>query len=92
MAQGSSDGEPGLKGLYGKAFRAVNTKQLDSELRRSLVNVKLPTAKKAGTASNQAAAAATSWIANAAQDGFKGVALAWAGWNYQYNMLGTRVG
>ena len=77
LAQDSTD--PQFKGLHGKAFRAINTRQLDPGLRKALVNVKLATAKKAGTASNQAAAAATSWVAQAAPADFKGVDSTWAG-------------
>ncbi|CAE7226220.1 unnamed protein product [Symbiodinium sp. CCMP2592] len=75
----SSVMNPALKGVYGKAFKTTGIKGLDAELRKALVKVKLSSAKKAGTASNQAAAAATSWIAESAADGFQRASCTWAG-------------
>ena len=71
--------DPELMGMSGKAFRSVNTRGLDTEVRRSLVNVKLPTSKKAGTASNQAASAATAWLVHGAAEDFRSVTMTWAG-------------
>ena len=71
--------DPELKGLQGKAFHSANTKKLDPETKKALVHTNMPTAKKAGTASNQAASAATACISMSAAAGFQCVSLAWAG-------------
>ena len=71
--------DPLLQGMRGKAFKSINTRGMDPEVRKGLVHIRMDTAKKAGTASNQAAAAATSWIAQAAAGGFQEVQSIWAG-------------
>ena len=64
--------------MSGKAFRSVDSRSLDKEIRRGLVNMKLATSKKAGTASNQNASAATMWLAQAAGN-YGSLSMAWAG-------------
>ena len=70
--------DPLLKTMTGKAFKSADSRSLDKEIRKRLVNMKLDTSKKAGTASNQQAAAAGMWLAHAGGN-FNGVTTAWAG-------------
>ena len=77
--QKKNEKDPVLGGLRGKAFKSINTRTMDPEIRKSLVHIRLQSAKKAGTASNQAAAAATSWIRQASADRFCRVRSNWAG-------------
>ena len=73
--------EAELGGLVGKAFKSGSTRDLDKEIRKGLVNMKLPCSKKAGTASNQVAAAATALLRQLSTEarGYSPVSASWTG-------------
>ena len=74
-----ADKDPLLQTKAGKVFRSIDSKQLDPEIRRGLVRMKLESSKKAGTQSNQRAAAATAWLLANARNNLQAVTTAWAG-------------
>lgn len=67
-----------LAGLAGKAIKSTSF-PLPAEIKSKLVRMRLETSKKAGTASNQRAAAATAWVLQNFTSGFKKADLAWTG-------------
>ncbi|CAJ1372311.1 unnamed protein product, partial [Effrenium voratum] len=83
-----------LAGLAGKAFKSTSF-PLPAEIKSKLVRMRLETSKKAGTASNQRAAAATAWVLQNFTSGFKKADLAWTGllglfhWVFQNNVTKT---
>ena len=72
---------PEVAALFGKAFKSGSTRDLDPAIRRGIVNMELQTSKKAGTASNQTAAAATALLTYLSLQGpgFGPVTMAWTG-------------
>ena len=82
----SQKDEPQLATLAGKAFKSGSTRDLDKEVRKGLVNMKLECSKKAGTASNQTAAAGTALLRHLHMDG-RGYAPINLSWTGQIRML-----
>ena len=66
-----------LTSLIGKAFKSTD-EELPKEVSKLIVR-KLSKLKKAGTASNQRAAASTAWILQYARHQFEGATMAWTG-------------
>ena len=63
-------------------FRSVDSKHLDPEIRKGLVQMKLETSRKAGTLANQRSAAATAWVSAHGGGGAQQLAsvqVAWTG-------------
>ena len=62
----------------GKVFKSTEL-PLPIAVRRAIVNMKLGHVKKAGTASNQRASAASAWLANHVSSNFASATMAWTG-------------
>ena len=71
--------EPQLRTSAGRVFRSTDSKKLDPVVRKGIVSVKLETSKKAGTASNHRAAAATAWALGNLHNDFAKVCMCWTG-------------
>ena len=72
-----------LASLIGKAFKSTD-EELPNEVKKLVVR-KLSKLKKAGTASNQRAAASTAWILQNARHHFEGATMAWTGTRMGHN-------
>ena len=68
-----------LSKLAGKSFKSNQFAPLPPDIRKQIVKMKLATSKKAGTLSNQTAAAATAWLLAFAHRDFRNADMAWSG-------------